>query len=91
MLGIFGRSDRLDDERHEHSNGRREEQRPATNLVHKEADTHCRHKLNNGQVAIDLQLGLGVGDADCLEHTSQVVRYQSIARPLGEQAEADEN
>lgn len=91
MLGILRGSDGLDDEGDEHADCGRQEQRPAANLVNEEADAHSRDQLDDGQVPIDLQLRLAVGNADGLQHTGKVVRHQRVTRPLREQPKAHQN
>jgi hypothetical protein len=90
-LGVLGGSNGLNDEGHQHARARREEQRTTTNLVDKETDADGRDELHDGEITIDLQLGLVVCDSNGLEHSGEIVRDQGVSRPLGEQAKADKD
>lgn len=91
MLGVLSRADGLNDEGDKHTNAGGKKQGPSANFVDKEAYTDSGDELDDGEVTVDLELGFGVLDTNRLEHTSEVVRNEAVARQLGEETEADEN
>jgi hypothetical protein len=80
-----------DDKGHAHSSGGDEEKRATSELVDEKAHGDGNETVPDVQNTVDLELHVGVGDTDGVEHTGDIVRDETVARPLGEQTSREQD
>lgn len=74
-----------------HASGGDKEERAATKLIDEEAHGGGNDAVPDVQDTVDLELHVGVLDADAVEHTGDVVRDETVAGPLGEQTSREQD
>lgn len=75
----------------EHAERRNEEHSATTKLVNHKRCTDGNDPTPNSETAVDNQLFLLRRDSDLVEDLEEIIRDDPVSRPLGEEAEADEN
>jgi len=91
MLGIKGGADGLQREEQAHPSAGCEEEGPAANTVDHEAREDGPGKIPDLENTVDHELDGRIRDADRVEDFVEVVRYQTVAGPLGEESEGDDD
>jgi len=91
VVGEDGRADGPDDKTSEHTTGRDQKKSAATDLVNEEALTNGDDGVTDLEDTVDDELSVGVGDTDLVEDNVDVVRDETVTRPLGEETSSQEN
>ena len=89
--GVLRRADRLDGEADGHAYAGREEEEATTPALDLERGEDSPAQVPNGQDTGDEQLDVRVGDADRVEDLAKVVRDETVARPLREPSNGDDD
>lgn len=77
--------------RDQHTTSGDEEERSAAEFVDHETHPESHSEVHNLENAVDLKLFLGFGNSNSFQDIANVVRDKTIARPLREEAEGDED
>jgi len=80
-----------DDKGQEHAGGGDEEEGAASDAVDEETLADGDDHVDDLEDTVDDELGLGVGDADLLEDNVDVVRDETVAGPLGEKTDGEQD
>lgn len=85
-LTVYGRTRRPDAERHQHTTGSDQKQFSSSEFVDKQdREQHSNQEIVYLEPSIKESLVVGICHANTLEDIVEVIRYQSIARALGEE------
>jgi hypothetical protein len=87
----LGRAHRLQREEDDHADGRRDEQEATASTLDHEGSADGECQVPDLQNAVDEELNGRVGDADGVENLVEVVRHETVAGPLREEREGDDD
>jgi len=90
-VGVDSRAGGDEDEEEEHADGGGEEESAATDLVDEGSGGKSPSQVPDLEDTVDEELDGGVEDTDGLEDTGEVVRDDTVAGPLGEEGESDDD
>lgn len=76
---------------HAHAGGGDEEERATTDFVDEEAHGGSDDAIPDVEDTVDLELHVGILDANGVENTGDVVRDETVAGPLGEETSRDQD
>ena len=81
----LGGTDSFDDEAHQHTSSGEDEERATSDFVHEEAHQYSNDQVDDLQNTVDDLLCDRVRDSNLLEHNREIVRYDTVSRPLGKE------
>ena len=91
MLSILGEADCLRGVEQGHQSGRKQEEEPTTQTLDHEGGGHRPSQVPNLQNTIDGELCACTGDTDLVEDLTQVIRDETVTRPLREEGDGDDD
>lgn len=81
----------MKDKEDKHAGEGGQEEDTTTNSVDQEGSTESPEQVPNLEDTVDKELHVGVGNTDGIEDTVEVVGNETIAGPLGEESEGDDD
>lgn len=90
-LGEERRADSLESEEDKHADTGCDEEETAAKTINKERGAKCNTQIPNLKDTVDEELGSRVGDANSVEDLVEVVRDQTVTRPLREEGNSNDN
>lgn len=91
MLSILGEANRLCRVEQGHQTSRKQEEEAATQTVDHQRREHGPAQVPDLQDTVDEELSACTGDTDLVEDLGQVVRDETITRPLREEGHGDDD
>lgn len=82
---------RLQREEHKHTGGRGDEEQATAGAVNHERSEDGPAQVPDGENTVDQELDGRVCDTDRVEDLVEVVRHKTVARPLGEESDGDDD
>lgn len=89
--GVTGGADGPDDEGSQHTSGGNQEERATADLVNNEALASSDDDVQDLQATVDDELDVAVRDPYAVEDDVEVVRDKTVAGPLGEETEGEQD
>jgi len=89
--GVLGGANGLEQEHDEHASGRGQEKLSTTETFAHEGSGYCDEQIPDLETTIDTELGEWVGDTDGVENFGKVVRNETVAGPLREEGEGNDD
>lgn len=86
---IRSRTGGLHREENGHAGGGGDEEQTTASTINHEGGEHGPGEVPDGEDALNEELDSPAGDADCVENLGKVVRDETIARPLREEGQGD--
>lgn len=90
VLGLL-EADRLRGPEDDHADAGRHEQLASPYAIDEERSGHCHDQIPDLQKAVDEELCRRVRDVNRVENLVEIVRNKTVARPLGEERNCDDD
>lgn len=91
VLGVDSTAHGLHDEEEEHANGGGDEEKTTTDLVNKGGGDESPSQVPDLKDTVDEELVSAVGNTDSFQNCVEVVRDETIAGPLGEESDGNDD